>query len=104
MQLNEGLESIGDRAFQNSGIEEVCFPSSLRRVGKDVFAGCEHLRVIEQKTNYGTLAVAADSALTVHAKHDAEDGSSDATWIKANDAKILQEQTNKSQEQQRKEE
>lgn len=63
--MNEGLESIGDRAFQSSGIEEVCFPTSLRKVSENAFAGCEHLRGIEQETNYGALAVAACGALIV---------------------------------------
>lgn len=49
MKLNEGLESIGgegEGVFENSGVEEIYIPSSLREIGDNTFAGCEHLKSV----------------------------------------------------------
>jgi hypothetical protein len=35
--LPEGLESIFDRAFYNSGVKEVLFPASLSEIGEEAF-------------------------------------------------------------------
>ena len=34
--MNEGLTSIGERAFFNSSIQEVIFPSTLKQLGQDI--------------------------------------------------------------------
>ena len=33
-------------AFQNSGLEEITFPSTLRRAHRYVFKGCDNLRTV----------------------------------------------------------
>ena len=43
VDLPDGLVEIGANAFRGSGLERVTFPSTLRRVGRDAFAGCERL-------------------------------------------------------------
>ena len=55
-QLNEGLETLGsdDRpcgaswngVFEDSALESVVLPSTLRRIEHDAFAGCENLRSV----------------------------------------------------------
>ena len=54
-ELNEGLEELGDNGdelsdeygtFQESGIEEVTLPKTLREVGPYAFADCEDLSTI----------------------------------------------------------
>ena len=43
VDLPDGLVEICAGAFRGSGLERVTFPSTLRRVGRDAFAGCERL-------------------------------------------------------------
>ena len=40
----EGLEEIGVRAFEDSGLESVTFPSSVRTVHQTAFCRCQNLR------------------------------------------------------------
>ena len=40
----EGLEEISDLAFQSTGLESVCIPTSVRRIGEEAFFGCDELR------------------------------------------------------------
>ena len=42
--MNEGLTSIGERAFFNSSIQEVVFPSTLKQLGQDIFYYCNQLK------------------------------------------------------------
>lgn len=42
--MNEGLTSIGERAFFNSGIQEIVFPSTLRELGQETFYYCSRLK------------------------------------------------------------
>lgn len=55
--LNEGLEILGTNelkpdgdlylgVFQDSGLRGVKFPSTLKRIGNNAFAGCKNLRVV----------------------------------------------------------
>ena len=41
--LNEGLVSIGERAFAYSSLESVAFPSTLKNVGAYAFTNCQNL-------------------------------------------------------------
>lgn len=43
VQLNEGLEGIGQFAFYKSALEEIHFPSTLKTLGKHAFEDCIHL-------------------------------------------------------------
>ena len=43
MVLNEGLEKIGDRAFQYAGFRSVNLPLTIKFLGQDVFSNCENL-------------------------------------------------------------
>lgn len=45
-QAGSRLESIGDRAFQNSGLRQFRAPPSLQRMGNEVFANCVGLRTV----------------------------------------------------------
>lgn len=40
------LATIGNSAFQNSGIKEIALPDSLQRIGNNAFAGCVQLNKI----------------------------------------------------------
>lgn len=42
--MNEGLTSIDERAFFNSSIQEVIFPSTLKQLGQDIFYYCNQLK------------------------------------------------------------
>lgn len=45
--LNNGLQSIGDEAFQGSQqVEEIIIPSSVVSIGKNAFRGCYSLKKI----------------------------------------------------------
>lgn len=44
--LPEGLEFIGDWAFERSGIESINLPTSLKSFGKEAFSGCHNLKSI----------------------------------------------------------
>ena len=41
--LPAGLEEIGDLWFEDSAVERVFVPRSVRRLGRHAFAGCERL-------------------------------------------------------------
>ena len=43
VKLNEGLESLGEGAFRDSGMEKVHLPSSLKTMNENAFAGCGNL-------------------------------------------------------------
>ena len=42
--LGEGLEYIGEQCFTKTGVEEVVFPSSIRRIGIRAFKSCKDLK------------------------------------------------------------
>lgn len=46
--LNEGVEKIGDHAFDGcSGIEEITIPNSVKEIGNYAFHGCQMLKKIQ---------------------------------------------------------
>lgn len=45
--LPEGLEEIGESAFEGCGLKKITFPSTLKKIGKSAFASCIHLEEIE---------------------------------------------------------
>ena len=50
--LNEGLKSIsGVGVFQNSGLETICIPSTLREINVNIFLGCTN----PVKVEFGTV-------------------------------------------------
>ena len=45
--LNEGVESIGCRAFEDcKGITSITIPSSVKNIGREPFAGCRNLKEV----------------------------------------------------------
>jgi hypothetical protein len=40
----EGLEAIGERSFEGSGVVELALPDSVRVIRGCAFGGCERLR------------------------------------------------------------
>lgn len=48
VNIPEGIEIIGDYAFYNNlAIQEVYFPKSIIKIGKDVFEGCSELKYVK---------------------------------------------------------
>lgn len=47
MRLNEGLERLGNGAFESSAIQDIQFPSSLRKIESDTFFCCKNLRGVK---------------------------------------------------------
>lgn len=45
--LNEGLETLGKRAFADSGLQSVRLPSTLRALQYGTFRGCEDLKEVQ---------------------------------------------------------
>lgn len=45
--MNEGLTSIGEMAFFNSGIQEIVFPSTLQQLAPDLFYYCDRLKRVD---------------------------------------------------------
>ena len=45
--LEEGLESIGSRAFMDAGIESIVIPDSLKAMGEYAFCDCTSLKSVE---------------------------------------------------------
>lgn len=45
--LNAGLEVIGGYCFDNTGLESLVVPPSLREVGQFAFADCRSLRCVD---------------------------------------------------------
>lgn len=57
LQLGEGIESIGSRAFSGcSGLEELVLPDSLVSLGERVFNGCTGLRSVTVGAGLETLS------------------------------------------------
>ena len=52
--LNEGLETLSDDCsrgvFENSGLEEITLPSTLKKIDRHMFLGCSSLRTIYVKS------------------------------------------------------
>lgn len=47
MQLNEGLEKLGENAFALSAIESITLPSTLRKLECETFLECGDLEKVE---------------------------------------------------------
>ena len=50
--LPEGLQSIGDKAFANSGLKSIHLPSSVTYIADDAFAGTKNLRITAEEDSY----------------------------------------------------
>ena len=52
--LNEGLETLSDDCsrgmFENSGLEEITLPGTLKKIDRRTFSGCNSLRTIYVKS------------------------------------------------------
>ena len=59
--LPEGLESIGEKAFANSGVQRIYLPESLTDIAGDAFAGCTNV------VGYGPDNTTASSFFDSHA-------------------------------------
>lgn len=55
LRLNEGLESIDDYAFGNSGIRELVLPDSVNALGESAFECCDYLERIKLSENLTEL-------------------------------------------------
>ena len=86
------LERIGDRAFAGTALREFIAPKGLRELGENAFADCRRLGRVEIGTNCGTLTVAADSTLTVRAKREAAEESSESMQIEVDDVEAFKRQ------------
>lgn len=53
--IGEGVETIGEKAFAGSSVEEITLPRSLKRVAPDAFAGCGMLRRVTIKCDPAIL-------------------------------------------------
>ena len=53
--LNEGLQIIGDQAFQNTSITEITIPSTVTRIGTSAFSGVTTLTNVT--LNYGLQTI-----------------------------------------------
>jgi hypothetical protein len=53
--LNEGVESVAQKAFQNTDVQSVSLPSTLRSVSAYAFDGCDELRTIEMADGVNTI-------------------------------------------------
>lgn len=53
--IPDGIEVIGDAAFQNTGITSIVIPGGVRKIGKHAFSGCENLTTITMKNGLKTI-------------------------------------------------
>ena len=54
--INNGIEKIGDKAFESyEGLKEVRFPSSLKEIGDKAFENCDSLKTITLPEGCKTL-------------------------------------------------
>lgn len=56
IRLNEGLECIGDHAFDGTGIESIDFPNSLRKIGDSSFANSK-LKYVTFSNHYNKILI-----------------------------------------------
>lgn len=66
IQLPEGLESIGERAFEGwTALKEISFPSSLKEIGQEAFNGCglENVTIPDNIEEVGYRAFYSNRAL-----------------------------------------
>ena len=53
--IPDGIEVIGDAAFQNTGITSIVIPGGVRKIGKQAISGCENLTTITMKNGLETI-------------------------------------------------
>ena len=53
--IPDGIEVIGDAAFQNTGITSIVIPGGVRKIGKQAIYGCENLTTITMKNGLETI-------------------------------------------------
>lgn len=53
----EGINTIGDNAFENCSLNKIVVPSSLKRIGRRAFSGCTNL--VEVRLNEGIGAISS---------------------------------------------
>ena len=46
IDLPEGMESIGEGCFWESGLEEINIPKSVKKIEKSVFSECKSLQKV----------------------------------------------------------
>jgi len=66
VEFPHGLEEICDLAFQSTGLERVCIPATVRRIGEEAFFGCEelvHADVLGKDTRIGLNAFGSNYKL-----------------------------------------
>ena len=51
IELPESLESIGNYAFESSGIETISIPTNVKSIGINPFVNCQSLTGIEMKSS-----------------------------------------------------
>ncbi|HBK30816.1 MAG TPA: hypothetical protein DDZ96_12635 [Porphyromonadaceae bacterium] len=69
LTLPDGLETIGESAFDNSGLQEVTLPNSITEIGKSAFAGTKLVEITlpnKLETISENLFRNAQSLTTVH--------------------------------------
>lgn len=67
IDLPEGLNSIGEKAFAGSGFSSIILPSSLIRIGNGAFADCRHIEkmTLPENSNLSTGLFAGCTALNM---------------------------------------
>ena len=46
LEIPHGVEYIGEWCFSYSGIEEITLPSTLKKMGENIFKKCENLKTV----------------------------------------------------------
>lgn len=60
VRLNEGLVTLEERCFTNTGIRRLVFPSSVRDIGSSAFMQCESLQLVDLGAS-GLKSLGADA-------------------------------------------
>ena len=53
----DGINNIGDNAFENCSLSKIVLPSSLNRIGRRAFSGCTNL--VEVRLNEGIVSISS---------------------------------------------
>lgn len=74
--IPDGVKVIGEHWFENTDIESVEIPASVREIGSEVFQGCTRLRRVEFKRDAVPSAVAASMSEIVSGGSESQPGES----------------------------